>query len=168
MYNVFRGGALLLAVITTGIATGVFQLYAHTVMPGLGKTDDRTFVGGFQALDRAIINPLFMFCFAGAFAFTGLAAVLSFKADTRRLMPWLIAALVLYLVVMVITFGVNVPRNDALKAAGSPDSITDLAAVRERFNEELWVRWNYVRTIASTAAFVLLTWALVLYGRVTA
>ena len=168
MYNVFRGGALLLAVITTGIATGVFQLYAHTVMPGLGKTDDRTFVGGFQALDRAIVNPLFMFCFLGAFVFTGLATVLSFKSDSRRLLPWLIVALVLYLVVLVVTFAVNVPLNDALKAAGDPDSITDLAGVRERFNETLWVRWNLVRTIASTATFALLTWALVLYGRITA
>jgi uncharacterized membrane protein len=168
MYELFRGGALLMAVITTGIATGVFHLYAHTVMPGLGRTDDRTFVGGFQALDRAIINPLFMFAFLGAFVFTGLATGLSLRADARRLLPWLIVALVLYLVVMVVTFRVNVPLNDALKAAGAPDSITDLAGVRERFNETLWVRWNLVRTIACTAAFAILTWALVLYGRVTA
>jgi hypothetical protein len=34
----------------------VFGLYARTIMPGLGKTDDRTFAGPFQAIDRAIIN----------------------------------------------------------------------------------------------------------------
>jgi uncharacterized membrane protein len=39
---------------------GVFWLYDHTIMPGLGKTDDRTFVGAFQAFDRAIINPWFL------------------------------------------------------------------------------------------------------------
>ena len=62
-------------------------------------------------------------------------------------------------------FTVNVPLNNQLNAAGAPDRIADLAAVRERF-EATWVRWNVVRTVASTAAFGCLTWALVLHGRV--
>src|SRR6266542_2849651 len=65
MFELFRGVALVLAVITMGIVTGVLQLYSHTVMPGLGRTDDRTFVGAFQAIDRAIINPLFLATFLG-------------------------------------------------------------------------------------------------------
>jgi uncharacterized membrane protein len=168
MFEVLRGGALVIAVVTTGIVTGVFQLYSHTVMPGLGRTDDRTFVGAFQAIDRAIINPLFLFTFLGAFGFTAVALALSFGRDSRPLLPWLVAALVLYLAVLVITFRVNVPLNDALKAAGDPDSIPDLAAVRERFDEALWIRWNLVRSVASTVAFGCLAWALVLYGRITA
>jgi hypothetical protein len=43
-----------------GLVAGVYGLYAHTIMPGLGRTDDRTFVGAFQSIDRAIINPWFM------------------------------------------------------------------------------------------------------------
>src|SRR6266542_3576471 len=152
MFELFRGGALVLAVITMGIVTGVLQLYSHTVMPGLGRTDDRTFVGAFQAIDRAIINPLFLATFLGAFIFTGLAVALSFGASSRSMLPWLVAALVLYLAVLVITFRINVPLNDAIKAAGAPDRITDLAAVRERFNEAQWIRWNTVRAVASTAA----------------
>jgi uncharacterized membrane protein len=168
MSELFRGGALVAAVITTGIVTGVFQLYAHTVMPGLGRTDDRTFVAAFQAIDRAIINPLFLFTFLGAFVFTGLAVALSFGASSRSMLPWLVAALVLYLVVLVITLRINVPLNDAIKAAGDPDRVTNLAVVRERFNEALWIRWNIVRAVASTAAFGCLAWALILYGRITA
>ncbi len=168
MFELFRGGALVLAVITMGIVTGVLQLYSHTVMPGLGRTDDRTFVGAFQAIDRAIINPLFLATFLGAFIFTGLAVALSFGASSRSMLPWLVAALVLYLAVLVITFRINVPLNDAIKAAGAPDRITDLAAVRERFNEAQWIRWNTVRAVASTAAFCCLAWTLVLYGRITA
>ncbi len=60
--------------------------------------------------------------------------------------------------------GVNVPLNDGIKAAGDPREIDDLAAVRERFNEATWVRWNNVRAVAATVAFASLTWALVLYG----
>ena len=39
--------SLVGATATTGLAAGVFGLYAHTIMRGLGKTDDRTFVGAF-------------------------------------------------------------------------------------------------------------------------
>ena len=161
MFEFFRGGSLILGVITMGLVAGVFQLYSHTVMPGLAKTDDRTFVGAFQAMDRAILNPLFLSTFLGAFIFTGLATVLSLGSRSRSLLPWLAAALVLYLVVMIITFRVNVPLNDAIKAATDPD----LSVVRERFNEALWLRWNHFRSWLSTAAFVSLAWTLVLYGK---
>ncbi len=51
---------LLLATLTTGLTTGAYALSAHTVMPGLGRADDRTVVSAFQALDRAIVTPWFM------------------------------------------------------------------------------------------------------------
>jgi uncharacterized membrane protein len=72
---------------------------------------------------------------------------------------------VLYVIVFVITMTVNVPLNDALKAAGLPDNPADLAAVREAFDEAKWRAWNLVRAIASTVAFASLTWALVVHGR---
>jgi uncharacterized membrane protein len=163
-----RALSLIAATMSMGLMAGVFGLYAHTVMPGLGRTDDRTFVGAFQAIDRAIINPWFLAGgFVGALVFTALAAVLHLPADRRSLLPWIAVALVLYLAVFVITVGVNVPLNDAIKSAGDPDRIADLAAVRERFDEARWVRWNNVRTVASTAAFGCLAWALVLFGRAT-
>jgi uncharacterized membrane protein len=162
-----RGVALVAATVTMGLMAGVFGLYAHTIMPGLGRTDDRTFVGAFQSIDRAIINPLFLPTFLGALVLTGLAAALHLGADGRSVLPWALAAFVLYLAVFVITIGVNVPLNEGLKAAGEPDRIADLAAVRERFNAAKWIRWNLVRTVACTAAFGCLCWALVLYGRIT-
>lgn len=167
MTQLVQVGALILAAITMGWMTGIFQLYSHTVMPGLGRTDDRTFIGAFQAIDRAIINPLFLITFLGPFVFTGAALSLSFGSESRPLLGWLIAALLLYLAAMIITFRINVPRNDAIKSAGEPDAIPDLAAVRAAFDEALWTRWNHVRTVASTAAFACLIWALVLFGRVT-
>lgn len=161
--------ALFAATMTTGLMAGYFALYAHTIMPGLATTDDRTFVGSFQALDRAIINPWFMASgFLGALVFTALAAALSFGSDQRLLLVWVVIALVLYLVAFVITIAVHLPLNDALKAAGSPDGISDLAGVREAFDEARWVRWNLVRTLTTTAAFGCLAWSLVLQGRMSA
>lgn len=160
MFEFFRGGSLILAVITMGLMAGVFQLYSHTVMRGLAKTDDRTFVNAFQAMDRAIMNPLFLSTFLGAFLFTGLATALSLGTGSRSLLPWLGAALVLYLIAMVITFRVNVPLNNAIKAATDPDP----GAVRADFHEARWVLWNDVRSWLSTGAFVCLAWGLVVYG----
>jgi uncharacterized membrane protein len=158
---------LLAATITTGLVAGVFVLYAHTVMPGLGKTDDRTFVAAFQSMDRAIMNPLFMLTFMGALVFTGAAALLYLRGTGRSVLPWVAAAFALYLVTFLITMVVNVPLNDALKAAGDPDRMADLAAVRADFHETRWRAWNVVRSVLSAAAFGCLAWALVVHGRAT-
>lgn len=156
---------LIAATMTIGLVAGVFGLYSHTVMRGLAHTDDRTFVGAFQALDRAIINPWFMVSFVGALLFTATAAALHLPRDARGPLPWIIVALVLYVVAFGITVAVNVPLNDALKAAGEPDRIVDLAAVRSNFDEARWAAWNLARTITTTVAFASLCWALVTAGR---
>jgi uncharacterized membrane protein len=145
--------ALGAAVLTMGLMAGVFGIFAHTIMPGLRHTDDRSFVGAFQSIDRAIINPWFMVAFFGALVLTGLAAVLHLGGDKRNVLPWIGAAFVLYLVAVVITLAVNVPLNDTIKAAGDPARIGDLAAVRRHFDEARWSAWNLVRTLTSTAAF---------------
>jgi uncharacterized membrane protein len=163
--EILRPGALVAATIAMGMMAGVFALYAHTIMPGLEKTDDRTFVGAFQQTDRAIINPWFMATFLGALVLTAVAAVLHLREDERSVLPWIAVALVLYVAVFVVTIAVNVPLNDELKAAGDPDRIADLAAVREQFDESKWARWNLARAVATTAAFGCLAWALVLHGR---
>jgi uncharacterized membrane protein len=159
---VLRVTALIAATMTTGLMAGVFGLYQHSIMRGLAQTDDRTFVGAFQAVDRALYNPWFMGSFFGALLLTAAAAFLN---PGRRMLPWILVALVLYLAVVVITLAINVPLNDALRAAGDPDRITDLAAVRERFNEGRWLAWNLFRTFATTAAFGFLCWALVARGQ---
>jgi len=68
---------------TMGIGAGVFQVYAVAIMPGLGRTDDRTFVGAFQQIDKAIVGPWLFFFFFGALGFTALAVALHFGADER-------------------------------------------------------------------------------------
>ncbi|GAA1839104.1 DUF1772 domain-containing protein [Luedemannella flava] len=154
---------LIAATVDMGLMAGVFVIYANAIMPGLRRVDDATFVRVFAALDRAILNPLFLAGgFLGALALAGLSAGLHLTADTRPVLPWLVAAFVLYLGAVVVTIAVNVPLNDGLKAAG-PDA--DPEAVRAAFDETRWSRWNLARAVLTSAAFALLTWALVEYGR---
>jgi uncharacterized membrane protein len=97
MLDVYRGIALVAATITTGLMAGAFGLYANTIMPGLRRTDNRTFVGAFQAIDTAIINPWFLAGgFVGALVSTSLAAVLHLGDEGRSVLPWVVAVLVLY------------------------------------------------------------------------
>jgi uncharacterized membrane protein len=158
---------LLAAAITTGLTAGVFGDWAHTIMRGLRKTDDRTFVDAMKVLDKAIQNPFFMLAFFGALISSGIAAVLYLRDGDRSMLPWVAVAFGLSLVGIVITFAVHEPLNVKLRDAGDPDAITNLAAVRDAFHESRWAAWHFVRTITSTAAFVCLAWALVLHGRAT-
>jgi uncharacterized membrane protein len=163
--DVLREAVLIAATLTTGLMAGVFGIYSNAIMPGLRRTDDRTFVAAFQSIDRAIINPAFLATFIGALVLTALTALLHFTGEARPLLPWIVAALVLYLVVFVVTIRVNVPRNNEIKAAGDVDRMTDLLGVRERFDEAGWVRWNHLRAFASIVAFGLLSWALIQSGQ---
>lgn len=155
-----KAAVLVGATLTMGLVTGAFALYAHAIMPGLKATDDRTFVLAFQSIDRAIINPWFMLTgFGGALVLTAVAAVTQLGKDP---LPYVAAALALYVVAVVITVAVNVPLNDAIKAA---TDLTDVATIREQFHETRWAAWNLVRVVVSTGAFALLAYALIVYGR---
>lgn len=156
---------LMGAVVTMGLTAGTFALYAHTIMPGLRQTDDRTFIAAFQQIDRAIINPWFMITgFGGALVLT-VAAGLANRGTAA--FPPIAAAFGLYLVAVIVTVAVNVPLNDAIKAAGDPARI-DVAQVRAQFGEARWAAANLLRVATTVPAFALLTWALVLCGRATA
>ncbi len=160
--NALQVASLLAATLTTGLVAGVFGIYANAIMPGLARTDDKTFVAAFQAMDRAIVNPIFLgLGFVGSLVLTLLAGVLHLQEDT---FPWIAVAFVLYLITFVVTIAVNVPMNDALKAAGDPNTI-DVTAARAAFDEARWRSFNLLRVALSTVAFGLLAWALYLSGR---
>lgn len=153
---------LFAALLSVGLGTGAYVVYAHTIMPGLAATDDRTFIGAFQAMDRAILNPWFLgFSFIGSLILGGLAGLLHLG---RPELPWIAAAVALHVVLMIVTMTVNVPMNDALQAAGPPADIADPAAVRAAFDATRWEAWNLLRVGLAVASFALLAWSLVVHG----
>lgn len=72
--------------------------------------------------------------FGGALLFTLVAVLVNLHQAGVR---WIAVALGLYLVAVAVTVAVNVPLNDAIKAAGNPEAIRDLAVVRDRFHDTL-------------------------------
>jgi uncharacterized membrane protein len=159
--ELIRGVTLVVATMAMGLIAGLFYAYACSAMPGLRGTDDRTFIDVMQRINIAIQNGWFILSFFGALVLTSLAAVLHVLGGDRAALLPVVAALVLYVVTLVITYRVNIPLNNELESAGQPDRIADPAAVRERF-EMTWVRWNIARAVLCTAALGFLCWALLL------
>ncbi|MEV0298101.1 anthrone oxygenase family protein [Nocardia sp. NPDC050710] len=161
--SALRIATLIAAVLATGLVAGVFYAYAISVMPALNRTDDRTIIDVMQKINVVIINPWFMIGFLGTVGFSVLAAALHLGKDHRTTLIWIGIALALNVIAFAVTSGLNVPLNDALAAAGDPAQIGDPAAVRADY-ESAWVRWNIVRAVLHTLAFLVLCGALFAAG----
>jgi uncharacterized membrane protein len=149
-----RGPLLLVAAVVAGLQAGTYFTWATGVMPGLARVDDRTFVDTIQQMNVAIVNPVFIATFLGAPVLAGAAAVVA----GPQARPWAIAATVMAVGTLAISFAGNIPLNDALEAAGPVDKIKDLAAVRADF-ESLWVKLNVGRCLTSAGALACLAMA---------
>jgi uncharacterized membrane protein len=158
------GAVLSAAVIATGLVAGLFFFSAIAVMPALTAADDRTLVDAMQQMIDKIENPAFFLVFLGAPVLAAVALVQARRSGSAKAAGWIVAGLAFYAVMVVVTFAVHIPLNEELREAGDPARIEDLAAVRDDFVTP-WVAWDIVRTLASTAAFGSLVWALVLRGR---
>ncbi|MFB7619642.1 DUF1772 domain-containing protein [Kitasatospora sp. NPDC056181] len=158
------GPLLATATVAMGLMAGLFFAFDVSVMPGLAKGDDRTYVTAMQNINKAIENGLFGLVFVGAFAVTGAAAYFLYRAGHRTTALWAGAATLLYVAALVVTMGVNIPLNNELAQAGDPSQIADFAAVRTRF-ESTWVATNMLRTAFCTAGLAALIRALLLHAR---
>jgi uncharacterized membrane protein len=154
------------AVFAMGLLAGLYFFSAIAVMPALSAADDRTLVDAMQQMIDKIENPAFFLVLFGAPVLAGVALAQARSTGAAGTTGWIVAGLVLYAVMVVITFAVHIPLNDDLQAAGDPARIENLAAVRDDFVTP-WVAWDIVRTLATMAAFGSLAWALVLRGRAT-
>ena len=152
------------AVIAMGLLAGLYFFSAIAVMPALTAADDRTLVDAMQQMIVKIENPAFFLVLLGAPALAAVALVQARRSGSAKTAGWIVAGLALYTVMVVVTFAVHIPLNYDLRDAGDPDRIENLATVRDDFVTP-WVAWEIVRTLATTAAFGSLTWALVLRGR---
>jgi len=150
--------------VALALVAGLNFTFAATVMPNLAGVDDRTFV---EITQRFNANPTFPLSFTIGLVLIALAPLLQRRHSPGVALRWTVGALVLYGVVLAITFAISIPLNEQIDGAGDPDRIADLAHVRNEF-EGLWVVSNIVRTLFAIASVAALARALFLHGRVTA
>src|SRR5688572_7893361 len=57
---------LIITTTITGLMAGLFYAWSISVTPGIGRLGDKEYLASFQAMNRAIVNPVFLICFLGA------------------------------------------------------------------------------------------------------
>jgi len=159
----WSGPVLVAALVAMTLVAGLCYTFSAAVMPNLADADDRTFVATMQRFND---NPAFQITFTAALVLTALAAVLQRRHRPGIAVRWTVVALVLYAVVLAVTFGIHIPLNSDIDQA-DPDRIAGLAQVRDDV-EGPWAVWNIPRTLLTTAAVAALGRALLLHGRSTA
>jgi uncharacterized membrane protein len=143
--------ALAVAIVLAGLKAGLLFAFSCSVMPGLRRVDDPTFVAVMRSINDAILNPRFALVYVGAPVMTGAALVLDVRGGATSASLWIAAGLVLAVASLTITARVNLPLNRGLQGSSAP--VTEL---RTRF-ERRWIRANHLRVLASTAAAAVLT-----------
>ncbi|MFD3681991.1 DUF1772 domain-containing protein [Streptomyces sp. NPDC058613] len=154
-----QSATLVAATVGTGLMAGLYFAFDISVMPGLSRGDDHTYVTAMRNINEAIDNGLFGLLFLGAFLATGVAAVQQQRGGRPDAARWGWTAFALYGLSLAVTAAVNIPLNNQLARAGA-----DAAAARSRFGGR-WATGNLIRTAACTAALAALGRALTLHGR---
>jgi uncharacterized membrane protein len=152
-----------MALVAMALVAGLIYTFSVAVMPALADADDLTFV---ETMQRFNDNPVFQLTFTVALVLTVLAVVVQRRHGPGVAVRWTVAALVLYGIVVAVTFGLHIPLNNDIDGADL-DRVADVADVRNDV-EGPWVAGNIVRTVLSTAAVVALARAMFLHGRSTA
>ena len=152
---------LVLTILFTGLSAGLCFTWSNAVTTGIGRFDDLGYLSAFQQMNRTILNPMFFIVFFGPFLLN-LVNIYLFKNTSSTIIWLLILATVIYFlgVVLITIFG-NVPLNEILdKTDLSSASVEELRKLRETF-EVKWNRFHLIRTLTSAISFLLLLISLI-------
>jgi uncharacterized membrane protein len=142
---------LLVTILLTALAAGLFYSWSCSVMPGLARVPDQVFLTSMQSMNRAILNPVFFASFFGAAI---LLPICAWSGERNGLI--IVATVVYWGGVMGVTMLGNVPLNNMIEAINIPSSTPEQLAQHRAAFEARWVSLNVVRTIANTLALILL------------
>jgi uncharacterized membrane protein len=147
----------LFSALGAGLMAGLYFAFSGFIMTAFGRLPPANGMAAMNAINAAILNPLFFAVFFGTAATSLLLAIAALSDWQAPPSVWLIGGAVLYLVANIaVTMIFNVPLNDALGAApGTPGA----EVVWSRYLT-VWTAWNHVRTVASLAAAACFTQAL--------
>lgn len=143
---------VILTVVGCGLMGGLFFVFSNSVMKALGQLPAPQGIAAMQAINRTIVNPLFLIIFMGTAVlclFMVMNAIAQwFVSDTI----WMITGGVFYLFgTFLVTVVFNVPWNDELAAAKAEDPRHEVLWA-EYLSK--WTAWNHVRTIGAVGSTI--------------
>ena len=125
---------LLITIILTGLSAGLCFTWANAVTPGLSQLDDMGYLQAFQAMNRAILNPIFFVVFLGPFFTHAIQAYLARGATGAAFWLPVLAAILYIGGLVLVTVFKNVPINEVLdKTDLLTASAKELKILRARF-----------------------------------
>ncbi|QLG45860.1 anthrone oxygenase family protein [Costertonia aggregata] len=152
----FKIIVLMLGILFTGLTAGLCFTWSNAITPGIGRLDDLGFLQSFKAMNRAIINRSFLITFFGPVILLFINAYLHRNAHPTTFWSFMLAAILFFIGVGLITVFKNVPLNEMLDKTVLENLLTiELKELRTKF-EQPWNRWHIQRTIASFTSFTLL------------
>ena len=139
-----------LAALGCGLIAGLFFAFSNFVMKALASVAPERGMASMQAINRTVLNPIFLGVFFGTAVICVAALIYAFSHWQASGAGWLLVGSVLYLAgVLIVTMVFNVPLNDALADV----DVASAEGVRIWQNYvPQWTMWNHVRTVASLAA----------------
>jgi uncharacterized membrane protein len=142
----------LVTAIGCGLVGGVFFAFSTFVMQGLDRLRPGAAVAAMQEINRTAVTPAFMTLLFGTALLCLVVAVVALTELGESGAVLRLAGAAVYLLgTIAVTMFFNVPRNNELEAADP--AAADAESAWSRYYS-IWVRWNHVRTVASTAAAV--------------
>ncbi|WGF90514.1 anthrone oxygenase family protein [Marinivivus vitaminiproducens] len=146
--------AIWLAILASGLMGGLFFAFSVSVMTALGRLPAPEGIAAMQAINRAILNPIFLVVYFGtALLDLVLALAAVWLWDGMGTMLLAAGGAVYVIGVFVVTMLVNVPMNTALDGI-DPKASASTAHWRDYLRR--WTRWNHVRAAAAMMATLLL------------
>ncbi|NYZ14054.1 DUF1772 domain-containing protein [Azospirillum sp. RWY-5-1] len=137
-----------LSALGSGLIGGVFLAFSSFVMAALGRLPKPQGIATMQAINVAVLNPVFLGLFLGTGLTAAGTAALALVTGTG--VGWAVAGAVLYIVGGIgVTVGGNVPLNEGLARV---DPASDAAAALWDLYRVRWTVWNHARTVACAAA----------------
>jgi uncharacterized membrane protein len=147
---------LLTTTLLTGLLAGVFFTWTNAITPGIGKLNDVAYLQAFQHMNRTIINPMFYIVIVGPLFLSPLSAYVYKSSPSIMFWTTLGSSIIYFLGVFVVTMLGNIPLNVMLDQADlTKISTGDAKHLRESF-ETKWNQLHLIRTVSSSASFLLL------------
>lgn len=143
----------LLTTLGCALMSGLFFAFSIAVMRALAQLKASDGIAAMQAINVAIVNPLFLLVFLGTA--TGCVATILLGVFRAGQISWTaVAGAAVYLAGgLLVTALFNIPRNNALAALVPNDPAS--AAYWSRYLVE-WTNWNHARCSAALIATGLL------------
>jgi uncharacterized membrane protein len=146
------------AALGSALIAGVFYAFSTFIMRALKRRPAAEGMAAMQAINVAVINPLFLGVFLGTAAACAALIAVAILRWPRPGSACLLIGGALYLAgTLLVTVLFNVPLNKALAKATPGDA--DAARMWEHYLAR-WTMWNHVRTAAALAATIALVAAL--------